>query len=145
MCLCFCVLHLCKCERCDNSVWACCAHAVWEHRSAFTGTDPQGQGQIDGQMERQSIISSLVQRFSNLFVPNEQHIDPAFLVPLHQSLTQKHTKISWECAVIGNDCYISDTNYSKIDSRRKSFHQKCNIKGIQRILQHFDAVSKYEL
>lgn len=77
-----------------NSVWACCAHAVWEHRSAFTGTDPQGQDQIDGQMERQSIISRLVQRFSNLFVPNEQHIDPAFLVPLHQSLTQKHTRIA---------------------------------------------------
>lgn len=50
-----------------------------------------GRGQTDRQMERQSIISSLVQRFSNLLIPNEKHIDSCFqLSPPLKSLTQKH-------------------------------------------------------
>lgn len=56
-------------------------HAVREHRLAFTGTDPQGRGQIDRQMERQAVISSLVQRFSNLFISKKPHTDPHFPGP----------------------------------------------------------------
>lgn len=75
VCSCVCVL-LCKWKQWDNSAWAGGAHAVREHRSAFTGTDPQGQGQTDGQMEKRSIISSFVQRFPTCVAPSEHRIDP---------------------------------------------------------------------
>lgn len=87
-CVCVCVYANASCE---IILCGLRAHAEWEHSSAFTGTDPRGRRQIDRQMERQSIISSLVQRFSNMLIPKEQHIDPCFQVsPLLQILTQKH-------------------------------------------------------
>lgn len=60
-CVCVCVYANVSCEK---ILCGLRAHAVWEHCTAFTATDPWGQRQIDRQMERQLIISILVQRFS---------------------------------------------------------------------------------
>lgn len=75
-------VHICVCINANASgeimPWGLsCPRSVGTSLS-FHRYRSLGQRQTDRQSERQSIICSLVQRFSNPHIPNEKHIDSCF-------------------------------------------------------------------